>query len=309
MDATTPPPITPPGDLDHRHLNEDALFGLLLGRLPSEQRASCVAHLSACPDCENVLRQRAGEIERLRVSPVYRALLHEDSIPQRSAEADESPRRADGRSGGTGESSSAEKIWRSLLAALRRPRYVVGMTTGLAAIVLAAILLRPANRIVLPTEADCLPGGSEFTDLRGEPSPSTDGSLQDAGAQDAERAAADLLRAVEVYARRDLGPAVQLLQSAKTTGRLESIRLIYLGNALVHQGDLAGAVSTLRTVLHENLPYAWREEGQWTLLVALDRTGQRASADSLLKVLAIEPGDIGDRARRLVGKHGSPEYR
>lgn len=310
-----PPSTSPPnGDRVSPHLDEDVLLDLLLGRVPQAVRSLAMTHLLVCPECENLLRQRGGEVERLRASPVYQALLHERPVPERVEDAVSSPHPAAKKTDGDRASSAAVKIWRELQAKLRRPRFTLVLTTGLAAMaVVVLVVSRPAERVVLPSETDWLRGGSELTDLRGESPRSTGGSLQGpdglhAGAQDLERGEADLLRAIEAYARRDLGPAIQGLQSARATGPLESIRLIYLGNALAHQGDFAEAARTLRAALQRDLPHAWREEGQWTLMVVLHRTGQRVSADSLFKVLAAEPGEVGDRARALMGKHGSKDY-
>ncbi len=295
-------------------MDEDTLLALLLGRVPSAERGAAITHLSACPACEDLLRQRGGEIERLRASPVYRALLRGEPIPERFG--DEAWSRELGTAGSDRGreaardqvSTAGNRFRRGLVGLFQRRWYVVGMATSLAAIAIALLVTsRPAERIVLPSETDWLPSGSELTVLRGNASLPTDGSQGGAGAKDADRVTGDLLNAIGAYGRRDLGPAIQGLKSFETTGPLESIRLIYLGNALAHQGEFAEAARILRAVLREDLPDAWRDEGRWTLLVALHRTGQRASADSLRRVLAASGGEVGDRARSLPARRGAQD--
>lgn len=307
---TPPPALHPYSGQVRPHLDEGAMLDLLLGRLPQADRNSALTHLLTCPECERLFQQTGRKFERLRASSVYRTLLQDGPIPDGVEDRGSSPTPAAERLGRNSESSAPGRVWRGLLAALRRPRYVAGMSMSLAAMVIVALLVvRNSERVVLPSETDWLPAGSELTDLRSEGSPSTGGSLQSAEAEDAGRASADLLRAVQAYARRDLGAAIQGLRSARTTGPLESIRLIYLGNALAHQGNYTEAAGILQTALHKNLPNAWREEGRWTLLVAFNRTGQRASADSLLRLLAAQPGEVGGRVRALLSKHGSKDFR
>ena len=249
-------------------------------------------------------------MERLRASPVYQAMLHGGAIPGGMGVAATSPAPSPDGAPGHGDASAAGRVLRSFVAALHRPWYVAGMTTGLAVAALVVLMVsRPAERVLLPSETDWLSGGSEITGLRGEPPPSTGGSHESPEQPQAKRAETDLLRAVEAYSRRDLGPAIPGLRSAQTTWAEESIRLIYLGNALAHQGDFPEAIRILQTALHKNLPNAWREEGRWTLLVAFNRTGQRASADSLLRLLASQPGEVGGRVRALLSKHGSKDFR
>jgi hypothetical protein len=48
----------------------------------------------------------------------------------------------------------------------------------------------------------------------------------------------------------------------------------------------------------EEIPGVIRPEVRWTLMVALARAGNVASAESLRTRLAAEGGEIGERARR-----------
>jgi hypothetical protein len=109
----------------------------------------------------------------------------------------------------------------------------------------------------------------------------------------------DLAAGLDAYGARDLDQAITLLERAEASGQLETARKIFLASALAWSGDHAEAVSLLRTVYTPILPDPWGAEARWTLYVALRESGQTASADSLLSILAQERGDVGDRARRL----------
>jgi len=101
----------------------------------------------------------------------------------------------------------------------------------------------------------------------------------------------------EAYASHDAETAIALLQSAEATGRLEILRKIYLGNALAWEGKYAEAAAILTTVRARILPDPWGSESRWTLYVALRESGDATAADSLLRVLATERGEGGERAR------------
>jgi hypothetical protein len=61
-------------------------------------------------------------------------------------------------------------------------------------------------------------------------------------------------------------------------------------------------VEILRACPLAKIPEPWRGETRWTLLVSLHGAGEAAAADSLLRVLAEQPGAIGARARGLLGR-------
>jgi hypothetical protein len=110
----------------------------------------------------------------------------------------------------------------------------------------------------------------------------------------------DLAAGLDAYAARDLDQAITLLERAEASEQMETIRKIFLASALAWSGNHAEAVSVLQTINLRTLPDPWGGEAHWTLYVALEKSGQTASADSLLRILAQERGDVGDRARRLV---------
>jgi hypothetical protein len=59
-------------------------------------------------------------------------------------------------------------------------------------------------------------------------------------------------------------------------------------------------VEILEPVRFSSVPEQWGREAHWTLFVALRGAGRDASADSLLRILAERPGEVGERARRIL---------
>jgi hypothetical protein len=84
------------------------------------------------------------------------------------------------------------------------------------------------------------------------------------------------------------------------TGSLEGVRAVYLGSALALSGRYGEAADVLRGVSLTAIPDPWGREARWTLYVALVECGRGQAADSLLKSLAEEPGEIGRRARGMM---------
>jgi len=105
---------------------------------------------------------------------------------------------------------------------------------------------------------------------------------------------------LQAYEARDLDNAIELLAGQEAAGLQETIRRIYLGSALALKGRSAEAVSVLRTVRAQTLPDPWGSEARWTLYVVLRECGSQSAADSLLRVLARERGQVGERARRFL---------
>lgn len=103
---------------------------------------------------------------------------------------------------------------------------------------------------------------------------------------------------LEAYRRADYAEARRLLETAHASGPLEQVRRLYLGNSLLQQGDARGAIRTLRSVDRSLVPEPWLGEMDWSLAVALATMGDRAPAESLRRILAERPDDIGARARR-----------
>jgi hypothetical protein len=303
--TSTPPRSLPPEEQRGSHLGEDVLLDLLVGRVPEDRWRLATAHLISCPRCERRFRRRSGELERLRVSPEYQALLKGDGLPGPAAE------------GSTGESRPAsppreprempihERIWHRLSTAIRWPRYPLGAAAAVAALGALAIFMAHSRRLIpYPSEAEWLPSVSEYTQLRNADPNSVGAGGGSRDPREVEQMQAALSRAVAAYDRRDLPAAISQLRAAKCSGSLETLRQIYLANALLQHRDSEEAVRALRTILQETLPDRWRHECAWMLLIGLDQTRHRAGADSLLKALAAEPGDFGDQARRLLNGNG-----
>ena len=305
------------------HLRDDTFIDLVLGLLPEEPWNRAAAHLKSCSRCERRLRRRATEIERLRVSPTYQAILTESTLPVSSGAAGaveraaastgvEIPAMPTARAGmpaapgsrELGDASLPERILSRISSAAHRPRFALRLAVAAAAVAVVAVLIRhPHRSIPIPSEVDWLPSAAEFSELRDAAPLSGGGDRHGATPLEVERAQAELAHAVAAYDRRDLPEAIRELRSMKSDGALEAIREIYLANARLQQGDNEEAVPTLRSVLREDLPARWSHECQWMLLVGLSRTGHPAGADSLLHTLAAEPGPYGDRARRLLSGH------
>jgi len=113
-------------------------------------------------------------------------------------------------------------------------------------------------------------------------------------------AAADpaLQAGLDAYARGDAAAAARLLASARVGPELEPVRRVYLANALLRTNHADAALDAFAGLDWVRLPEPWRSESRWGLAVALARSGHAASAESLRRVLAAEPGDVGERARR-----------
>ncbi len=265
------------------HLDENSCLDLLHGLVPAEQRDRYLAHLGDCPACEQVLRSVVAEREHtravwdLRVLPNGRYVAERLGEPARRQVADET----------TGPGASK---WRRLRFVAGRPR--LRWAFGLAAAVTVVFLaLWP---VVQPAPDSSL--------LQVLPSYAADVRFRDAvDALDN----ADLTAGLQAYAAGDLGQAIELLGRAEVTGPIDTVRKLYLGNALAFEGQFHRAVQVLENEASGTLPDPWGSEARWTLFVALRASQRQASADSVLKVLAAEPGEIGDRARTFLAGGGN----
>ena len=101
------------------------------------------------------------------------------------------------------------------------------------------------------------------------------------------------------YDRRDLAAARRLLSAPASSEPLETLRRIYLGSALAWIGDYAETAALLGSVKLDEVPEPLRGEARVCLYAAWVGAGRKASADSLLRLLRAEPGEIGERARRV----------
>ncbi len=284
----------PGSEIPGPHLDEDLVADLLLDLPADPEWNEAVRHLSACPQCQDLLQRRGAVWERLRSSRgSAAALAGAAAVFEKFADRQLEPRRAAPESAGVpAESGSGWGRWREagrrLALALRRPRTAWALGTvalGAAGVLLLSTSHRTSVRF--PADVEWLPSASETLALR----------------DDADRTrGTELKAALSAYDRRDLTAAIRGLSAAETSGSMNNLRLVFLGSALARAGDFSKAVQVLESVPLSTLPDPWYTESYWTLLVALHRSGNRTAADSLLHALADQPGEVGGRARRLLGR-------
>jgi len=126
--------------------------------------------------------------------------------------------------------------------------------------------------------------------------PAPDASILTRDGADSLGAAA-VRAGLEAYARGDFAAAERHLAEGVATGTLEPVRRLYLGNARLQRDDPAGALEALATVDRTRVPEPWLGELEWSLAVALAKSGRAASAESLRRVLADRDDAVGARAR------------
>jgi hypothetical protein len=251
---------------EHGHPDEDILLDLVHGLLPSGEEMHVLAHLESCVSCEERFRERVAETERSKVRA--RESLARPAAPAAPA---------------TPAAHRARWRWSPRLA------WVMG---GSAAAVALACL---AIAVFLPRGAapdatamlHWLPAADEAVVSRGLASPDRDPALVDG------------LRA---YEQHDAARAADALSRAHAEGAMADVLKIYYGSALAWNRDFAGAARELSAVKTFPLPEPWRGETQWTLCISLRGSGDVARADSLLRLLAKDEGEIGDRARKALAK-------
>ena len=113
---------------------------------------------------------------------------------------------------------------------------------------------------------------------------------------DSGRLFADGLRA---YQQQRFDRASELLDGSDVPEYLERYRGLYLGSALVFQGQYRRAAEILIPLSEQVFPEPWGNEARWTCLVALHHLRRVAQVDSLLELLAHEDDAVGERARSL----------
>lgn len=265
------------------HINGDLCRDLLGGYLLPAEREAVLTHIAGCQACERFFAERVLEREHLRASVGLRrhpsGKITVERLPQTTepAEPEEGPLRVP-----QVERTSAGRPWTNLRDRLRRPQHGLALGLAAAAAIILMILWPHPQEIPGTVLLHWLPGGSSDLQIR-------------ATAETTENE--ELSAGFDAYVERDLGQAISRLQSAEASGQLEILRRIYLASALAWTGKHAEAVAVLRTVPADILPDPWGSEAQWTLFVALKESNQAAAADSLLRVLAGERGEIGERAR------------
>jgi hypothetical protein len=269
------------------HLGDDLCLDLVHGLLPEGDRQRALAHAADCPRCEGLLAQVAAQRAKARTQQLVRA--------QSTGELVLVPREAPGAGTGPLRADVGAGFWTALAGRIReltRPGRLLPAAAVAAAAVLIWLQLAPP------------PG--ELSDPQGlQLLPSRTGDMQFRAATDMI-ADQNLVAGIDAYAQREMKQAIALLQDADALGHVETIRRIYLGSALAWEGRYPEAVATLRDLSLRLLPDPWSQEARWTLYLALMRSGEAARAESLLQALIHEPGEIGDRARRVNSADQTP---
>ena len=275
--------MTRPSGGESLHLEIDRLTDLVHGLMPPEDRLTARDHLVQCEECEGTFRDllarheaRQADARPLLTPSGAIELGNPTSAPTEDATL-AAPEPSDA-------GSTLDRI-RAFLGGAKSPGLGYGL--GLAAAALAVVVLWPREVIPPPAVHPWLPG------------PGSESRLRDPGAS---ASALDLEAGIEAYEQRDLGAAIRLLSQSEATGQDENLRRIYLADAMLRAGRPADAVDLLRPVPSLTLPEPWGPESQWTLSLALLQTGRTAEADSVLRQLAVEPGEIGERARAALAR-------
>ncbi len=244
------------------HFTEDSCLELILGLLTDFEATLMVEHAASCAPCAEMLRARSAEVETAAAS-MPPELLRPATLRAEAAAA-----------------KAGAGFFERLRAALWPTR--LGFATAAAALLLLVVLPRTLRDT--PTDL-----------LRSIPRPGEELQLRIGSGGSPE-----LSVAIDAYDRGDLDNAVHMLQELELAEPLESLRRVYLGNALARSGEYARAVDALESIPFDLVPDPWSSEARWTLYVALLEDGRAGGADSLLRVIAKEPGDVGDRARERI---------
>ena len=226
------------------HPSDDTLLDLLHHLLSVAESGRVLAHLAACPRCEDRFRERVGERERLRATRVLRVAPDGDLAMERAEPA------VRGEAGAGGIRKALARRWIEFAQGFRRPRYQ--LAGGLAVAVALLVL------IVLPEFRE-LPGGDGLVWL---PSSFEDARFRSSSPDVVE---GDLALGLEAYANRDIDRAIDLLNRAETSGALETVRKVYLGSAFAWKGEYEKAAEILEGVASRSLPDPWGSEAWWTL--------------------------------------------
>jgi hypothetical protein len=248
------------------HLTEHLCIDLVLDLLPEKEAEAAMRHMAACHGCEERFREISAEWERLSARAG-------ELGPHTSAATD-----AVGKSVG-----SRENLLNRIARAFAGPRGRLGLAAG--AVAIALLILLPIRR----TD----PNQGLLQRL-----PALDTPTQKRGALRSIQNEATL-EGLDAYARGDYDDAARHLSEVTTSGPEDYLRRVYLGSSLARTKEYAEAVEVLEDLSFDLIPEPWAGEARWTLYVALAAAGHDARADSLLAILAKEPGEIGSRARNV----------
>ncbi|HEY6195750.1 MAG TPA: hypothetical protein VI504_11975 [Candidatus Eisenbacteria bacterium] len=256
------------------HTSEAVCIDLLHGLLPDSERDAILEHMKACSVCEETLRRLAGERERLMASERSRQFLGmEAPAAQQAGSLAGQPATANGVRSRPSGVRGRERLW--------TPRRLGLWIPAIAAAAAAILFWLPRGGDRALPKPRWLPRATDAIESRATP-----------GVADS------LMLGLSSYARHDVRQAIARLETTPEADRSnESLRRIYLGSALAWSGDYRKAVDILYSVEMSAVPEPWNSETRWTLYTALRGARMDAPADSLRRVLAREPGELGQRAR------------
>lgn len=279
-------PISDSGsDEQSFHLDEHRCLDLLQGFLSSGEEEKILSHLTACPACEKLLQERATERARLEATRVLRTGPRGKLILERRGTAVR----------GHKVERKRRTLWDLFSQLFKGIPAVFGkrrfrLAGGLAAAAVVFLLFTWLHYIKTPR--------SPYLHLL----PHYSFQLQTREVFEAV-AINDIKTGLEAYEAEDFKRAVELLTRAgesELNETHETIRRIYLGSALAWRGKYKDALKVLEKVSFPLVPGDWGMEAQWTLYIVLKESSREASADSLLQVLSVKPGEVGERARRIL---------
>lgn len=259
---------TPPRG-SQAHLPDNEILDLAHGLPPTDRIAEAVAHLQECARCEERLRYLAGERERLLAGP--RPLWSIQGI----------------QLGGTADDDPAA-LRPDPPVASRRAHFfslpLIGLGLAAAAALALVLILRP--------HAPPRRGAYWFPPITEEALRSDIGTLA---------ATPELAAALRAYERQDMTDALarfRALPASLGSDYFDTVRSLYLASLLTLHGEDAEARRTLDGVDINSLPEPWRGRARYVLQQVLRHEGRVAEADSLLRFLSEQTGEVSDRARR-----------
>jgi len=259
--------------------DEDLCIDLLHDLLPPQEREALLNRMAADCDLEARFRRLVSEHERLRATRRLERLPTGDLVV---TSLDIAPAgRQPAWQGAARRTSRAG--W---LVRLNRHRGLA-LTSGLAAAA-ALLVLTVLPREQTPHSVSLL-----------RPLPAYEEDLQVRSAETTQLDP-ELVAGLQAYSDQDYRDASRRLQKARSEGPLETVRQLYLGSALAQQAHWEQVVTVLGAAATAPLPDPWGSEARWTLAIALAETGNQVRADSLLQLLAAEPGEVGARAQALL---------
>lgn len=261
---------TPPSGA--AHLNDDELLDLAHGL--REAMSGNLAHLKECARCESRFRSLASERARLLIRP--RPLLTAGGIELASV--------ATLPFGGGGTSPRDGLNLKSRLLLTRLVGF--GLAAAIFLVALFALRVGPQRK----------PTGFWL------PPPTEEALRSDAGAWASDP---EIAGALEAYERHDVTGALarfRALAPDRGSDYFNSLRALYLASLLTRSGEDAEAQKTLEAVDMNSLPEPWRGRARFILQDSYRHQGRAAAADSLLRLLADQPGELGERARDALGR-------